>query len=261
MAFTPSNKPLFSNILMMPELTETKSNAKPIAAVDLENVQFKYRHSHSPIVDIEKWQLPLGDTTFIHGPSGSGKSTLLNLLAGLLVPTQGSVKVMGEEISQFHGSRRDRFRAQHIGVIFQQFNLIPWLSVQDNITAAYYFSAKKDLKKSELAKQIANLLDRLGLSTSLIDRKTEALSIGQQQRVAIARALINQPELIIADEPTSALDTEARVEFMHLLMNSISEYSSTLIFVSHDRSLAKNFNNIVDLKDLNLAVKAGMDVK
>lgn len=245
----------------MPESTETKFMTKPAAAVDLDGVQFKYRYSQRPVVNIEKWQLMPGESAFIYGPSGSGKSTLLNLLSGLLVPTQGSVKVMGEEISQFQGARRDRFRAQHIGVIFQQFNLIPWLTVQENIIAAYYFSAKNDLNKSELVKRITQLLGRLGLSSNFLDRKTEKLSVGQQQRVAIARALINQPELIIADEPTSALDVEARDDFMHLLMDVVSEYSSTLIFVSHDKTLTKNFKSIVNVKCLNLAVKEGGDAK
>lgn len=245
----------------MPQSTETQCIAKPAAAVDLQTVKFKYRHSPGLIVNIEKWQLLAGETAFIYGPSGSGKSTLLNLLAGLLVPTQGSVKVIGADISQFKGARRDRFRAQHIGVIFQQFNLIPWLTVQDNITAAYYFSAKRNFSKAELAKRITEVVGRLGLSSKYLGRQTKDLSIGQQQRVAIARALINQPELIIADEPTSALDVEARDDFMHLLMDSVAEYSSTLIFVSHDKALAKNFKNIVDLKRLNLAVKAGGDAK
>lgn len=230
-------------------------------AVDLQQVTFAYRRGQGVVLSVDAWQLARGDRAFIYGSSGSGKSTLLSLLAGLVVPVHGSVQVMGQPISQFNGAKRDRFRAQHIGVIFQQFNLIPWLTVQDNIAAACYFSANKKLNRVTVAKRTTELMNGLGLPLSLLKRKTRDLSIGQQQRVAIARALVNKPELIIADEPTSALDTEARDGFMQLLLQSISDYASTLIFVSHDKSLAKEFSKIVDLASLNSAAKAGSDAQ
>ncbi|HEY7774181.1 MAG TPA: ATP-binding cassette domain-containing protein [Marinagarivorans sp.] len=237
--------------------TTTNANAAPTLGVDLQGVKFKYRNSQQMTLNITEWQLASKESVFIYGPSGSGKSTLLGLLAGLLVPTSGSVKVLGQAISHFKGAQRDRFRSQHIGVIFQQFNLIPWLSVQDNIAAASYFSGAKGLSGEGLIQRVAELLQRLGLPLNFMGRKTDNLSIGQQQRVAIARALINKPDLIIADEPTSALDAQARDDFIKLLLECAAEYSSTLIFVSHDKTLAKHFNQVVDLQALNLAAKEG----
>lgn len=244
----------------MQQTTESSLKFDPAAAVEVRDLSFKYPRSDEAVIKIDHWQLTSGSSTFIYGPSGSGKSTLLNLLAGLLVPSQGSVAIMGQQTSHLKAAQRDRFRAQHIGIIFQQFNLIPWLSVRDNISAAHYFSRDKKTSKSELLERITQLLDRLGLAARFLDRKTKELSIGQQQRVAIARALINQPALMIADEPTSALDTDARDGFMQLLLECVSEYSSTLIFVSHDKTLSNRFEQSVNLPSINLAAREGGDV-
>ncbi len=231
-------------------MVKSSSPESETPAVVLSGVQFSYTKHSDTVLDIDNWTVARGQRTFLYGASGSGKTTLLNLLSGVNLPTAGTVEILGEVISAKKAAERDRFRANHIGVIFQQFNLIPWLSVRDNIAAAHHFSEKK-LTKTMLEKRIGEILERLGLSSSLLDRKTAELSVGQQQRVAISRALINEPELLVADEPTSALDSNARDEFIELLIECVSSLSSTLIFVSHDKSLAQHFDKEVDLQTLN----------
>ncbi|WGO96527.1 ABC transporter ATP-binding protein [Saccharophagus degradans] len=232
-------------------MPKTTAPNPTINAVQMHNVQFKYHKTAKAVLSIPNWHLQAGEKAFVQGASGAGKSTFLKLLSGLLVPTQGTISVMGQPISQLKGAKRDRFRAKHIGFIFQQFNLIPYLSVRDNIAAAYYFSNNKSSSKIDFSNRINELLTRLGLPLDIAERKTSALSIGQQQRVAIARALINNPELVIADEPTSALDSAARDSFMTLLLECVAENESTLIFVSHDKTLTRGFDKIVDLQNLN----------
>lgn len=225
-------------------------------ALTLNKLRFAYKHAQLPVIHIDDWQVQRGERVFLYGPSGVGKSTLLNLLSGMHVPDTGAIDVLGERISAMKGAQRDRFRARHIGVIFQQFNLLPWLSVRDNIAAAYHF-ANQMKNKSLMEKRIRVLLDSLRLPHTLLEQHTAELSVGQQQRVAIARALINEPELLIADEPTSSLDAEARDDFMQLLLDVVATQASTLIFVSHDRSLARYFTQSVNLQELNLAAKEG----
>ncbi len=218
--------------------------------IQLSDVQFAYNKSASPTLFIPEWTVTKNQSVFLYGPSGSGKSTLLNILGGLLIPQKGRVSVLGTPLNRQSNSKRDRFRAQHIGMIFQQFNLIPWLSVKENIEAAHFFSRKK-LNNQQFMDEIYKLLDALQLSRSVIDSQVQTLSIGQQQRIAIARSLINQPEIIIADEPTSSLDSDTRDSFMALLFDVIEKVNSTLIFVSHDRGLQSYFKKAVDLREIN----------
>ncbi|WP_028876889.1 ABC transporter ATP-binding protein [Teredinibacter turnerae] len=242
--------PIFIIVVMSKPASPSHQNDGK-CAVELHDLQFSYGQGRQSVLNIDKWQLPQGESAFIYGPSGSGKSTLLNLLGGLLIPTNGAVNVLGTEISKLSGPQRDKFRARHIGIIFQQFNLIPWLTVADNIAVAHHFSGRKAAPKGEMVSRAAELLEKLGLAKEVLQHKTRALSIGQQQRVAIARALINAPELIIADEPTSALDTESRNDFMALLMACVKESCASIVFVSHDRSLARYFNTELNLTSLN----------
>ena len=201
------------------------------------------------MLNIPAWTLPVGEQVFIHGPSGGGKSTLLSLLSGLLMPSEGQVNVLGQRLEQMTSRRRDRFRANHIGYMFQQFNLIPYLNAFDNIRLASQFSQRK--KIPELYEAIKKLLSVLNISANDWHRPARHLSIGQQQRVAIARALINKPELLIADEPTSSLDPLNKEAFMALLMSIVAENGITLVFVSHDLSLSSYFNRIESLSDIN----------
>lgn len=219
--------------------------------VSIEDLRFSYSPRREPdVLAITNWSVASGERVFIHGPSGSGKSTLLNLLAGILVPSHGSVNVMEQPLSALGGRQRDRFRATHIGVVFQQFNLIPYLPVLDNIRLAAYFGKAAPETVDQHARF---LLHALQLDTALCTRPAAHLSTGQQQRVAIARALINEPELLIVDEPTSALDSNSRDAFMMLLLRLVEDKGTTLIFVSHDEALTQYFPKRVALRSLNSA--------
>ena len=151
--------------------------------------------------------------------------------------------------------QRDRFRADHLGVIFQQFNLLPFLSIMDNVILPCHFSKHRQSKAGQLETTASQLLDELQIPKELLSRDVMDLSVGQQQRVAAARALIGNPEIVIADEPTSALDTANRDSFIDLLFNRATEHGSTLIFVSHDEHLATHFSHCINLADINTALK------
>lgn len=219
--------------------------------LQIENLGFSYPRGPE-VLRIPSFQILKGEKVFLHGPSGSGKTSLLGLVSGVLTPTQGSISLLGQNISTLSASKRDRFRADHLGIIFQQFNLVPYLNVVENVVLATEVSAvkKKRLEGKSDAAEAHRLLDALGLAHSKKKSVLE-LSVGQQQRVAVARALIGRPELIIADEPTSALDAELRTDFLKLLFNQVKEANCSLIFVSHDRSLSSDFDRSVSLAELN----------
>ncbi|WP_116366982.1 ABC transporter ATP-binding protein [Parahaliea mediterranea] len=214
----------------------------------INNLRFHYAGTDEPLLDIPRWSLAGGEQIFLHGHSGTGKSTLLNLLAGMLLPDTGTIDILGKRISTLSARQRDKWRARHIGVVFQQFNLIPYLSPIDNIRLASHFGGKADATA-----RAQQLLGSLGIQTVLFQRPAAQLSIGQQQRVAIARALINRPELLLADEPTSALDRTNRDAFLSLLLEQVAHNHTALIFVSHDLNLAKRFSRVEALADLNHA--------
>lgn len=216
-------------------------------AIEVNQMRFAYNKSVSPLLAIEKWQVAEGEHIFLSGPSGSGKSTLLNLLSGTLTPTSGEISLLGRPFSTLSNRQRDNFRAQHIGVVFQQFNLIPYLTVEQNIRAAAYF-ARNTLGSDALSQKIQRLIEKLQLPNNVLSTQADALSIGQQQRVAIARALVNAPQILIVDEPTSALDVAARDSFMSLLKEVAKD--STLLFVSHDPAMAAYFKTHIDIKEL-----------
>lgn len=223
-------------------------------AILLEQLRFRYQGAEKDVIHIPSWQLEAGDKCFVFGASGAGKSTLMNLLSGVLKPTDGQVSVLGQSLTSMSSRQRDKFRARHIGVVFQQFNLIPYLSVEENIRLACWFAGKAGAADdAEFRQRLLELLTALQLKQDVLQRPSRELSVGQQQRVAIARALINHPELMIVDEPTSALDSYARDNFMQLLMRVCSEQSSSLLFVSHDLSLQSYFDQSIDLADINQA--------
>jgi putative ABC transport system ATP-binding protein len=209
-------------------------------------------------VDIPEFSIQKGERLFIKGESGSGKTTLLSLLGGINLPDAGLIKILGTDIAQLKQSRRDQFRADHIGFVFQLFNLIPYLSVIENITLACEFSSRRKakvlLKSNTLEDEAYRLLSYLQLQDrSLLRKPVSDLSVGQQQRVAAARALIGSPELIIADEPTSALDADTRAHFLSLLLSECKHSGSTILFVSHDPSLESMFDRSIHLSKLNKA--------
>lgn len=230
--------------------------AQPSSAVRLRDVTFGWKRG--PVaLDIPVLDIATGERVFVHGPSGCGKSTLLALVAGVLRPTTGDVQVLGHSLSDMTPGARDRFRAEHLGVIFQTFNLLPFLSITDNVRLGYDFShqrrARVTAAQGGAEGVIGRLLAQLGLAPETRGRAVRALSIGQQQRVAVARALIGGPALVIADEPTSALDAGARDRFLDLLLGECDAAGSTLLFVSHDLGLAGHFDRSIDLARLNRA--------
>jgi len=217
--------------------------------VSVQNLIFHYGAGEAPILKIPEWSVRPAERVFLHGPSGAGKSTLLNLLAGILLPNSGSIEILEKKINTMRGSQRDKWRARHIGVVFQQFNLIPYQNALNNIKLAAEFTGKA----ANADKRAHQLLDALGIESHLFTLPSARLSIGQQQRVAIARAMINEPELLIVDEPTSALDSKNRDAFMSLLLDQVEQHQTALVFVSHDLSLAEAFPRSESLIDINQA--------
>lgn len=224
------------------------------SVVELNQVKFTWPGNETATLEIPSLTIQHGEHLFIKGPSGCGKSTLLGLLTGINTATSGQVSVLGENLSDISGSKRDKFRANHIGYIFQQFNLLPYLSVIENVVLPCQFSAlRKQSVEGDLYSNARHLLDKLRLPSELLDKPVVELSIGQQQRVAAARALIGKPKVIIADEPTSSLDYDNRTAFIELLLDQVKQANSTLLFVSHDPTLEPLFNRTVDLQQLNQA--------
>ncbi len=227
------------------------------AAVEIRDLTFAWE-AGSALLSIGQFQVASGEKVFLKGASGSGKSTLLGILSGVLVPGSGQVCVVGQDLGALNSGRRDAFRADHLGVIFQLFNLLPYLSVIDNVLLPCEFSSRRRDKartsKGGPEQEAQRLLERLGLGSEAIHASSVGtLSVGQQQRVAAARALIGGPDLIIADEPTSALDAEARDAFLDLLIGECERHGSALLFVSHDGSLAHHFDRTADMAQLNAA--------
>ena len=219
-------------------------------SVNLKNVTFSYPDiPNKPIIAIETWSVSKQEKVFLHGPSGGGKSTLLNLLSGILQPDVGEILVLNKNLGQMNNAEKDKFRANHIGYIFQQFNLIPYLNAVENIQLAQRFT--KDTSKSLGEVGIKKILNTFHINNTDSIAPTGKLSIGQQQRIAIVRAMINQPEILIADEPTSSLDEMNKNIFMSELLEMVSKQNTTLIFVSHDLSLTSNFDRIDSLKEIN----------
>ena len=230
----------------------------PIIALD--GLGFSWTKGQDPLLEIDHLEIEPGEKVFIEGPSGSGKSTLLNLLAGVLVPQQGQVRILEQEMTTTSSADRDRFRADHIGVIFQMFNLIPYLTIAENVTLPCRFSTRKLKNTNERSggptQEATRLLSALNLAEpELLRRPVTELSVGQQQRVAAARALIGAPDIVIADEPTSSLDAGHREAFIKLLFQECGQAGTTLVFVSHDGSLARFFDRSLALHTRTRASK------
>lgn len=219
--------------------------------INLQNVRFRWPEQEEDMLYIPELMVKKGEHLFIQGPSGSGKTTLLNLLTGINLANSGSVIVLGTPLERLSTIQRDQFRADHLGVIFQQFNLLPYLSLLENVQLPCGFSKRKKVNAGNMHETALRLLTHLSIPASLLNKPVSKLSVGQQQRTAVARALIGSPEIVIADEPTSALDSDNRDRFLELLFQETEEQGSTLIFVSHDQHIAKQFNQVVDLTELN----------
>jgi putative ABC transport system ATP-binding protein len=221
--------------------------------IHLQDVRFRWPEQADDLLHIPELLVKQGEHLFIQGPSGSGKTTLLNLLTGINQPSSGSVTVLGTPLERLSNSRRDQFRADHLGVIFQQFNLLPYLSLLENVQLPCGFSPRKRANAGDIEATALRLLAHLNITDSLLNQSVSKLSVGQQQRTAVARALIGSPEIVIADEPTSALDSDNRDRFLELLFRETEAQGSTLIFVSHDQQIAQQFLHVVDLTQINRA--------
>lgn len=227
----------------------------PDAVIALDQVTFTWPGNTQPVLHVDTLRIAAHEQVLISGPSGCGKSTLLGLIAGILTPQHGNIEVLGTSLSSLNASQRDAFRADHIGFIFQQFNLIPYLSIIDNVLLPCRFSAVRRQRATAdghtLQAVCETLLHTLDLSPDLWHTPVTRLSIGQQQRVAAARALIGKPEIMIADEPTSALDIDRQNAFLDLVMAACHNTQAALVMISHDRRLATRFTRHIAFDDIN----------
>ncbi len=230
----------------------------PPFCVTAENLEFAWRPGE-PALSAPLFKLGVGEKLFIQGPSGSGKSTFLGLVAGVFEADAGSLRVLDHSFHDLSPAARDRVRADAIGVIFQQFNLVPYLSLLENVLLPCRFSkaraSRAGASETEQTEAARALLERLGLGAQMRDhRAVAALSVGQQQRVAAARALIGAPSLIIADEPTSALDAASRDAFVDALLAVAAD--AAVLFVSHDAAIARRFDRMMTMSEINRAASA-----
>lgn len=214
-------------------------------AIEVKHLEFAWP-SQAPLFTNLSFSVGPGKSLFISGPSGCGKSTLLNLLAGVMPPKRGEIWIHGKCLQDLSRSAVDRLRGEEMGFIFQQFNLIPYLSVADNILLPTHLYPKRRqaaiAKFSSLDLALSHLLQRLGLASALLTQAAHRLSIGQQQRVAAARAFIGRPSIVIADEPTSALDWQNQTQLMDLFLSLAQEQRTALVMVSHDERLSEQFD-------------------
>ena len=228
----------------------------PTPCINASNIAFHWPNSQKNIIDFQELIINKQESVFIQGASGSGKTTLLNLLTGVLIPNKGKISILNKDVTSLSSAMRDQFRADHFGIIFQQFNLINYLSVLENILLPCTFSQRRKLMvettSNSLINEASRLVQALDMNESdILSRKANELSIGQQQRVAVARALMGAPDIIIADEPTSALDSDSKNDFLKLLFDEVKRNHCTLLFVSHDASLASQFDKHIHLERLN----------
>jgi putative ABC transport system ATP-binding protein len=223
--------------------------------ISIKNLVFSYSNTPSFSLTIDELTIKKHHHVFLEGPSGTGKSTLLNLITGLIQPNQGNINILQTPINTLPRHTMDTFRVDHFGIIFQLFNLIPYLSVIENIMLPCTFSKRRlrntQLLRSTIHDEAIRLCHALDITHTLQHTHVTKLSIGQQQRTAIARSLIGKPDIIIADEPTSALDQNRKNRFIDLLFTECETYGATLIFVSHDHTLKHHFDSVIHIDQLN----------
>lgn len=212
----------------------------------LQTLGLEYHYQHGKKIVFPEIEIDRGKRLLISGFSGCGKTTLLSLIAGALKLQVGDIKFDGQDYSSMSSLLLDRLRANHIGYIFQTLNLIPFLSVSENIGLGIRFSQSRKSRVGNLNQEINRLVDSLGLDKEVLNTPVNRLSVGQQQRVAAARALLGKPDLILADEPTSALDSDTTKKFLNEVMETFDASKQAIIMVSHDASIAPYFDSVID---------------
>lgn len=220
----------------------------PRTVLQVTDLRFAYPRAQVPAVDIHTLTLKKGEQVALTGSSGSGKSTLLHLLAGLMEPSRGQIIIDGVELGSLTGSRRDRFRGRHIGMVFQTFQLLHGFTALENVLAALMFS---DAPRGAHRNRARSLLASLGITTP--ESRVEQLSVGQQQRVAVARAVACSPSIVLADEPTAALDPEFKSVALGLLQQACRESGAALLCVTHDMGVVDRFDRHQRLSELGAA--------
>ncbi|MDP6634769.1 MAG: ABC transporter ATP-binding protein [Phycisphaerae bacterium] len=215
--------------------------------ISIRDMSFEYPDSGFSL-RAGKLDIDSGQTAAIIGPSGSGKTTLLHIAAGILLPITGTVRVSDTQISHQNDAVRRAFRIANIGLIFQEFELLEYLTVRQNILLPYRINPALKLNAS-VRNQAAALADATDISETL-DRRPDRLSQGQRQRVAICRALVTGPKIILADEPTGNLDPQISRTIVQVLLEQAARRDATVLMVTHDHSLLDRFDRIIDLEDL-----------
>lgn len=226
------------------------------ALIDLDEVRFRWPGRASFTISVPQLLVQRGESVLLLGDSGSGKSTLLSLICGTVLADHGTVRVAGTDLKTLSSGVRDRVRAEQIGVVFQQFNLLPFGTVRDNILLPLRFAPERRKRSTNATAEAVALCAALGLPNGVLQARASELSVGQQQRVAVARALIGQPPILIADEPTSALDETSQAAFLDLMFAQVRAQGATLLMVSHDPRMAGRFDRTVAMSDIATVERA-----
>jgi putative ABC transport system ATP-binding protein len=230
--------------------------------IKIDNISFKYHNDKDDIssitvssnfaMHIHMLAVSRGERIALVGPSGSGKTTLLGLIAGILRPNSGLIRVDGLEISQLGDAAVRQFRIGRVGQVFQSFELLDYLSILENVMLPWYIdrgSFKSDMGKQECRERALSLLEEVGLASRAHDRPGR-LSQGEQQRVAVCRAMLNHPPLLLADEPTGNLDQGNKQMVVDLLLQQAQQQNSTLLMVTHDQTLLERFDTVLDIRSV-----------
>lgn len=216
--------------------------------IEIRDLAFNYPDSPFALA-LPALSMRPGENTALIGPSGCGKTTLLNLLAGVLLPDGGVIEVAGNEVSGLDDAQRRDFRIRKLGLVFQTFELLDYLSVLDNILLPLRIGAGLSVT-TEYRRRAVELAERVGIADKL-QRHPDQLSQGERQRVAVSRALLLKPSIILADEPTGNLDPANKLVVLDLLVDYAREHGATLLTVTHDRELLDRFERVLDFKDIN----------
>ena len=214
--------------------------------IDVTNLDFSYAKGGFRL-QVDRFKVPAGGHVALVGPSGSGKSTLLNLLAGILNPNGGRVTVAGNDLRQLGDSARRDFRISKIGLVFQEFELLEYLNVLDNVLLPFRINRSLDLS-DEVRQRARELLSHLEIADKL-KRYPAQLSQGERQRVAIGRALVTEPELLLADEPTGNLDPTNKQRVLDLMLDQAARRGLTVVMVTHDHGILDRFEKVFDVSE------------